>query len=166
MTYEEEKQKLVDAGFSGFVTVGSLMCCIMVVPAMPGVYVVMRKSDESPVFLPKSSGGLFKGKKPEVSVAELERNWVDDTSVVYIGKAGTLKGCATLRCRLGQYMQFGQGEAVGHYGGRYIWQLQDAKDLVVCWKITDEEPRDVEKRMIKEFKDSHCGRRPFANLRD
>jgi len=64
-------------------------------------------------------------------------------------------------------MQFGQGKAVGHYGGRYIWQLQDAKDLVVCWKVTlDDEPRVVEKQMIEEFKAAHGGKRPFANLVD
>lgn len=167
MIYDDEKQKLVDAGFSGFVTIGSLMADIAVVPAMPGVYVVMRKSGEQPMFLQHGTGGFFKGKEPNVGIPVLGRNWVGGTSVVYIGKAGGSKSGATLRSRLEPYMQFGQGKPVGHYGGRYIWQLQDAQDLVVCWKtITDEEPRDVERRMIEKFKNSHNGYRPFANLKD
>lgn len=43
-------------------------------------------------------------------------------------------------------MSFGQGKPVGHWGGRLIWQLEDVKDLIVCWKVLEkEEPRDVEK---------------------
>lgn len=65
-------------------------------------------------------------------------------------------------------MQFGQGEPIGHWGGRLIWQLKDAKDLIVCWKVLgkDEEPREVEKEMIQAFKKGHDGKRPFANLQD
>lgn len=167
MKFEEEKQRLVNLGFTGFITIGELVANIDVVPPIPGVYVIMRSNASQPEFLMQGSGGFFKEKNPNVSIDELERNWVDDTSVLYIGKAGSLKGSATLRSRLKQYMQFGQGKAVGHYGGRYIWQLQDAKDLVVCWKvILGDESRDVEKQMIEEFKVAHEGKRPFANLVD
>lgn len=167
MNFELEKQELAEAGFSGFVTMGRLMADISVVPARPGVYVVMRQDDGKPAFLSRGTGGFFKGEDPNVGLDELQRNWLDDTSIMYFGKAGGLKSCATLQSRLSQYVRFGQGMAVGHRGGRYIWQLEDAKDLVVCWKlITDEEPRDVEKLMIQEFKTKHGGRRPFANLVD
>lgn len=64
-------------------------------------------------------------------------------------------------------MCFGQGKPVSHWGGRLIWQLEDAKDLIVCWKVLEkEEPRNVEKEMIQEFKEQHKGKRPFANLQD
>ena len=33
-------------------------------------------------------------------------------------------------------------------------------------KTTNENPRDIEKRMIAEFKAKHNGRRPLANLKD
>lgn len=50
-------------------------------------------------------------------------------------------------------MCFGQGKPVGYWGGRLIWQLEDAKNLIVCRKVLEkEEPRDVEKGMIQEFK--------------
>lgn len=167
MNFEYEKQRLVGLGFTGFTTISELVANIDVVPQLPGVYVVMRNNANQPEFLTQGTGGFFKEKNPNVSIDELKRNWVDDTSVLYIGKAGSLKGSATLRSRLRQYMQFGQGKAVGHYGGQYIWQLQDAKDLVVCWKVTlDDEPRVVEKQMIEEFKAAHGGKRPFANLVD
>ena len=167
MNYEEEKKKLVEAGFHGFVTIGELMTSIGLVPAKRGVYVVLRVNDEKPEFLLRGTGGFFKGKKPDVNLDELERNWVSGTSIVYIGKAGGSNSSATLQGRLGQYMQFGQGKNVGHYGGRYIWQLSDAKDLVVCWnEFLDEEPRDIERQMIKTFREEHCNQRPFANLTD
>ena len=64
-------------------------------------------------------------------------------------------------------MCFGQGKPVGHWGGRLIWQLEDAKDLIVCWKVLEkEEPREEEKKMIQAFKKQHEGKRPFANLQD
>lgn len=100
----------------------------------------------------------------DVSIAELEANWVEGTSVVYIGKAGGVGSSATLQKRISQYIRFGQGANVGHWGGRYIWQLADSRDLVVCWKIlTNEEPREVERLMIADFIDVHGGKRPFAN---
>lgn len=64
-------------------------------------------------------------------------------------------------------MSFGQGKPVDHWGSRLIWQLEDAKNLIVCRKVLEkEEPRDVEKGMIQEFKKQHKGKRPFANLQD
>jgi hypothetical protein len=88
---------------------------------------------------------------------------VDGALVLNIGKAGP--GKATLRSRLKQYIRFGQGEAVGHRGGRYIWQLAHSDDLLVCWKVTpDDVPRTVEKMLIEEFETVY-GRPPFANLK-
>ena len=167
MNYNEEKEALCELGFNGFITVSDLMHDINAVPTTPGVYAVMRKNDDKPTFLNKGTGGFFKGKDPNVDIEKLQHNWVDDTSIVYFGKAGGQDSKSTLRKRLKQYMDFGQGEPVGHKGGRYIWQLVDAKDLVVCWKkVSDGDPRDVENKLIVDFKEKHNGQRPFANLRD
>lgn len=63
-----------------------------------------------------------------------------------------------------QYMKFGKGEPVGHWGGRYIWQLKDNKKLIVCWRTTtNEDPRVIEKEMIETFESSYGGK-PFANI--
>lgn len=167
MSYLKEMDSLMVSGFTGFVTVNALMDDISVVPKVPGVYVVMRKSEDTPVFLAAGTGGHFNGRNPNVSVDELKGHWVEGASIVYIGKAGGSDSSVTLRKRLKQYMRFGQGEPIGHWGGRYIWQLADAKELIVCWKkITDKEPKDVESLMINEFKEWHGHKRPFANLRD
>ena len=72
---------------------------------------------------------------------------------------------ATLRSRILQYLKFGQGKPVGHKGGRYIWQLSDAEELLFCWKpLPTDEPEDVESMLISEFKHQYAGKRPFANL--
>ena len=155
-------------GFEGFKTMGELMDGAKAsIPAQKGVYVVLRENETNPQFLAEGTGGFFKGKNPNVPLDELEDNWVEGTSILYIGKAGGAGSSATLQKRLGQYLRFGQGANIGHWGGRYIWQLADSRDLVVCWKVLpDDEPRDVERQMISEIKAAHGGKRSFANLMD
>ena len=149
---------LKDAGFTGFIPVSELReGGLKMTPDVPGVYVVLRVSERAPEFLETGSGGHFKGKNPNVPVAELAANWVDGTPVVYIGKA------TSLRKRISQYLRFGQGKPVGHWGGRYIWQLADASQLLFCWKEVDGDPEAVETEMISAFRDCYGGR-PFANL--
>ena len=151
------------SGFDGFVTVSALQaskCCE--VPNKPGVYLVVRPSSVLPEFLNESVGGRFKGNDPTVPTRTLESKWVENTLVLYIGKAGPRT--ATLRSRLLQYVRFGQGQRIGHWGGRYIWQLRESYDLLVCWKITAlDSPRMIEKALMNEFKQAH-GKLPFANL--
>lgn len=158
----KDRKMLKALGFEGFKSMGELMAgAKSLIPAQMGVYVVLRESDSEPQFLEEGTGGFFKRKNPNVSISELQSNWVEKTSIVYIGSS------VTLNKRLGLYLRFGQGANVGHWGGRYIWQLQDSRDLIVCWKrLSSDEPREVERQMIEDFKSSHSGRRPFANLRD
>ena len=120
---------------------------------------IIRPIKKKPQFLQIGSGGHFKGKDPNVSIEELRANWVDDTCVLYIGKATSLKK------RLSQYMSFGRGSNVGHWGGRLIWQLADVDEMLVCWKETSDVPRKVEEGMIADFKLKY-GQWPFANLQD
>lgn len=151
-------------GFEGFVRIADLQksaCCD--VPAVPGIYIVLRPSATPPQFLSESTGGYFKRKSPTDEVRTLKKKWINGALVLNIGKAGPKKG-RTLRSRLKQYMQFGIGKPVGHRGGRYIWQLQDSGDLLICWKRTsDANPRDAEGSLILDF-ESVYGQIPFANL--
>lgn len=159
----KELQKLKAGGFVGFVTVGKLMADRSMIPSDGGVYVFLRQNDGVPKFLDRGTGGFYKRnapKDPNVSIEELNAEWVEDSSIMYIGKATSLKS------RLSSYLRFGEGKFASHWGGRLIWQLADSRDLLVCWKVTKEVPRDVEERMIAEFKDAHGGQRPFANLSD
>lgn len=178
----EEVKTLKENGFIGFKTIRELKNSCKSVPLKRGVYIVLRPNDMQKDFIEEGTGGHFKHKNPNVTIQELESNWVDGTQILYIGKAGSTTSTATLQSRLEQYMKFGSGKAVGHWGGRLIWQLKDSDNLVVCWKITEKdqksneseeqpdeiekEPRDVEKEMIEQFKEQHDDRRPFANLAD
>ena len=130
-------------------------------PDKPGVYVILCDSDAATEFLPHSPAGHHKGKDPTVDEVTLRDAWVDGAEVLNIGKAGSLHK------RLTTYRQFGAGRNSGHYGGRYIWQLEDHDTLQVAWRLTgDEVPRTVEARLIQEFKRQCGGRRPFANITD
>jgi hypothetical protein len=154
-------------GFQGFVAVTALQASdCQQVPAEPGIYLVVRSAETAPVFLSKNKGGHFKAREPTAPVVELENAQVEGVPVLYIGKAGGPGRQTTLRSRLRDYMSFGAGKPTAHWGGRYIWQLADAEHLLVCWKVlADEDPAEVESRLIQEFK-TRYGKRPFANLRD
>jgi len=154
--------------FTGFVSIRELRARKLApVPGGSGdvgVYVVLRTEIGVPSFLEASSGGCFKGRDPNVALDELRAKWVPNSQIIYIGKAGGTNKSATLRSRLRQYLDFGAGRAVGHWGGRYIWHLPDSQNLVICWKLTpDAVPRAVEQQMIQEFTTAF-GARPFANL--
>jgi hypothetical protein len=122
------------------------------------VYIILRPARQKVVFLAESPAGRFKG--PTTEVALLEAKWIAGSRVVYIGKADVANR------RLKQFARFGAGEPVGHWGGRYIWQLADADQLLVAWHPTtwDEPARDYERRLLAHFAKLHRGARPFANL--
>ena len=151
------RDALVKRDFTGFVPFAELPAAD--VPTAPGIYVVWRPMSVEPTFVETGPAGWFKGKDPSVSVDELRSAWVPGAKVIYIGKAGDLHR------RLNEYRRHGAGQRVGHWGGRYIWQLADASLLLVAWQETpDLDPADVESRLIVEFVASY-GQRPFANRR-
>jgi hypothetical protein len=154
---------LEHGGFHGFVPFAALTSAD--VPAAPGVYAVLRTSGEPPRFAAESRAGRFKAKDPSVPVETLEKNWVEGPEVLYIGKAtlGTT-GRRGLQKRLEEYRRHGAGEPVGHWGGRFVWQLEDRDDLLVAWNATHEDASVVESRMLGDFVDRY-GKLPFANLR-
>lgn len=141
------------------------------VPCVPGVYLVFRPSNAEPAFVHPSPAGTYQGRDPTVSVERLrDCEWVADAQIVYIGKADYRKRrtrSEALRQRLDEYGRFGAGEDnVAHYGGRFIWQLADADEVLVAWQeITwAEKARRYEKRLLRRFGELYAGRRPFANL--
>ncbi len=167
MNYLELKKELENDKFQGFVTIKELTANPSKAPKEPGIYMILRNTNDSPEFMEVGTGGFFKGKNPNVLISELKNNWVDDTPIMYIGQAGGSESNAKLLDRLKKYMKFGQREPVGHWGGRYIWQLKDSQELIVCWKpLTDNDPRKIENELILKFKQEHNGMRPFANLKD
>ena len=154
-----EIEKLQKAGFTGFIDIKTLKETYSQLPREKGVYVVVRMSGSDPVFLEKGTGGFFKGKNPNVSINKLQDNWIVDSQIMYIGQT-----TASLQSRISQYLRFGSGMAVGHYGGRYIWQLKDSDNLVFAWKILpSNDPRAYERTMLEDFLSEH-GALPFANL--
>lgn len=162
VTSLSSEAELKQLGFTGFVPIKSIIKDYSILPSTRGVYVMLYPLSKSQ-FIEISSGGAFKGRNPNVLIDVLYDNWVEKTSIIYIGKIGGEVSRATLRARLKQYFRFGQGEAVGHCG-RYIWQLKNTQDIIVCWKeMPKEEPRTFEKQLIATFV-KQFGKRPFANL--
>ena len=161
-----DRAGLEDHGFDGFATIGELRRTdLRAVPWYPGVYVVLRDALGPPSLVSESSGGWFKGKDPSVALSVLEEKWIDDAYVLYIGKAdaGT-RGGRGLRPRIDEYLRFGRGEAIGHWGGRYLWHLADTLKLLVAWRAADP-AGPVETELLNQFLLEH-GRLPFANLRN
>ena len=159
-------EDIKNQGFVGFIKVSDLMRDSSKIPDRPGVYTVLYTASGIPTFINPGTGGFFKGKNPNVSSSFLLQNWVKNTVVVYIGKAGGTGSSTTLSKRLRDYLRFGKGASVGHYGGRLIWQIKNSGDLVICWKTQiTEEPRAVEAGLISEFL-NEFNARPFANLAD
>ena len=159
---EFTRTALSAAGFMGFVRIAELPTTD--VPQGPGVCVVLRTGVSPAAYLPTSGAGWFKNKTPTVALASLEAAWVDEAAVLYIGKAGVgARGNRGLRKRLSEYKRFGAGEKIGHWGGRYIWQLVDQAELLVAWKsVVNVDPEDVEAEMLDAFV-ARFGVRPFAN---
>jgi hypothetical protein len=149
------------AGFVGWRTWDELRASDFAgVPSAPVTYVVYRPAVSEPVLLSANPGGHFKGNDPTIATDLLKTRWVSDAHVVYVGKADVAAR------RLKQFARFGAGEPVGHWGGRYTWQLADSNELLVAWHAIswEELARDYEKRLLARFAEQHEGARPFANL--
>jgi hypothetical protein len=157
------KQTLKDDGFAGFRSFEQLD--ISRIPQSPGIYVVLKPEDFERLFLTKSVGGRFKRRDPSLLQSALEEEWIEDTDILYIGKAGAgSTGNRGLRKRIQEFADFGRGKPVGHWGGRLIWQLADSQSLVIAWKeLPASEVNSAEARYHEKFIGIYR-RLPFANL--
>lgn len=156
-----DRPDLEKCGFKGWQTWAALRAAKLAqVPSGPAVYVVNRMGSGEPSFLDRSIGGGHKKKDPTVPIPELRANWVPASHVIYIGKANAA------RPRLTQFAKFGAGQEIGHWGGRYIWQLADSDEQLVAWHPITwvEVAAAYEKRLFAHFAELHGGVRPFANL--
>jgi hypothetical protein len=149
-----DRGRLVGMGFEGFLPLDR---AAVMAPQAPGVYAVLRESDAPPEFVTTSRGGWFKERNPATAIEILVAKWVDGADLLYIGQG------VNLRRRLSQLNCFGQGVAVGHWGGRYLWQLADSARFVVGWQCA-EDPLGAEATLIGRFA-AELGCLPFANLR-
>ena len=166
-SYFKSVSGLRSLGFAGFVSIESLRDRVHLIPSEQGVYLLLRNLDLPPKFLSIGTGGHYKNKDPNVPITRLKNEWVFDATIVYVGKAGGIEIKSNLKSRITGLLRFGEGKKAPHSGGRLVWQLCDAEQLLVCWKVVKEtEPRKIEKMIIGKFKQSHQGMRPFANLND
>jgi len=148
---------LRERGFQGFRAIAGLAEVTEDLPIEPGVYVVVNVGDPNPRFLPTNPAGRFKGDDPSVPLDRLREKWVRGAQTLYIGKADTL------RQRIKQLLQFARGLPVGHWGGRFLWQVEGSSDFQVAW-LEHKHPERKEREFLTEFE--RCfGRLPFANLR-
>ena len=143
---------LETAGFVGWLPFPAIRTSAC--PSAGGVYVITYSGGKRATFAERSCGGWFKGKDPTVPPEALAANWVE---VVYIGKADQLKR------RLTQFADFGTCKAIGHWGGRLIWQLPCIDELLVAWKETPGRvPVEIEAELVASFRQAY-GKPPFAN---
>ena len=84
------------AGFTGFKKMSELFIDSSSIPKIKGVYLVLNPNFKKAEYLQIGTGGHFKGKNPNVTLDELKSNWVDNSLIVYIGKAGSETSNATL----------------------------------------------------------------------
>ena len=136
-------------GFQGFFTVGQLHAerCEGL-PNEPGVYAMVRESLAPPEFLSNSVAPIYRGQNPTQPIEALSARWVPGAQVLYFGRARGPGVRSLLRQRVKRYLRFGYGRVVGHWGGRFVWQLRDHAAL----------------RVAARFRE-HDGVLPFANLR-
>lgn len=157
------KLALRRAGFEGFLRVSDMYATgLGGVPRDEGVYAVVGNGSH-PRFLDASPAGRFKGRDPTVPVALLAARWVGGAELLYVGKAPRgANGNRGLRVRLGELLAFGFGLPVGHWGGRYVWQLSDRANLEVAWGRATS-PAQFENEMLISFNEVF-GSYPFANI--
>lgn len=101
------------------------------------------------------------------SVDRLERKWVPDSDVLYIGLAGS-RSPRSLRKRLNDLIRHASGRTSDrgpHKGGEIIWQLRNYESFAITAAATDGPPvpRQMETALLDQFMSAHGGSLPFAN---
>lgn len=158
-------EDLAAEGFVGFLTVGQLhRSGCFEVPDERGAYLLLRGSEAPHRILPRSQAPAWRGEDPTRPVEELTARWVEDTALLYAAAAPGSGVRHRLRQRVKRLLRFGHGSVVGHWGGRFVWQLAESSRLVVAWRpcSDDEDPHAIVNDLLGRFERTH-GVRPFAN---
>ena len=106
---------------------------------------------------------LMNTSAPPYGIELLQKKYENckNKKLLYIGKAGGEKG---LKQRLRQYVLYGYNESKVHKGGRAVWQIEDAQELLVEYACVDN-PEAAEKYLLKQYKHQNNGVFPLANWR-
>jgi hypothetical protein len=159
-------------GFTGFVSIVELGKDFNIIPNERGVYLIL-KLDLELSFKKIGDGAYFKNEDPNVDIKILKQKWLENNIILYVGQAGGIRlgnwSNSTLKERIKAYIKFGNGKAIGHRGGRLIWQIENNKNLIVCWKeLKDkiDDPCKIETQLLNDFKLRNNDKLPFANLRN
>jgi hypothetical protein len=166
--------EIQEAGFLGFVKVADFHAnkVYIAIPKANGIYLILRLAEKNAEFLAVNPSRMYYKHlinpaihSYDVELLQQKAALVRGSIAVYIGKAGGGNHKTSLRTRLKAYLEAGQtttGKSK-HAGGRAIWQLNDAAELLVCWKpSSSEDAIDEEHRLLNEFK-SHYNSLPLAN---
>ena len=130
-----------------------------------GVYVVVRESTDVPTFLDEDHRKL---RPKRWSADDAADRWVPGVQVLYFGK-GPLRSSTTKRRqglarRVGELQRHGYRGGANHYGGKLLWQIDDADALLIAWKpLAEGESAAIESGLIRGF-DRIMGRQPYANV--
>lgn len=147
-----DRPGLTAVGFEGFVPFLGMDRTLL--PPRRGIYAILLEQRNRPDFL---STNIVTRRKP-YPVKRLEAKWLDRMPVVYVGSAEPVDG---LFGRLGDFAR----QSSSHTGGRALWQIANARDLVVSWVETPDHTAEVvEKTYLQAFK-SEFDHYPFANWR-
>ncbi|MBX3195461.1 MAG: hypothetical protein KF727_10270 [Microbacteriaceae bacterium] len=152
---------LRDYGFVGFVPFRTWDRSMVGAQDAEGVYAIVRSANP-PSFLEDD------GSKPRSrswSRSEVAARWVPRAEILYFGKAPLRTNLTDgVAKRLDEFHSHGYRTGKSHYGGRLLWQLKDAADLLVAWKLVPVGTAGlVESGLILGFVDEF-GMPPFANV--
>jgi hypothetical protein len=157
-------ESIRNSGFSGFKKISEIKLDSSLVPNIKGVYLVLRPLDSEVEFVKKGTGGFFKDMDPNVDLIELKKKWLEEANIIYIDNAGDTDGSDTLNSKINQYLNFGKGDKVGHWDGRYVWQIKNIKDYIICWKeLPNDWTKSVKINLLELFRQKY-NNLPFANL--
>lgn len=164
MKNEEIMKEVAKLKLNGCATVKELKQSCANIPDCNGLYFVLREpTDYIPAFQPQGTVLEHAGRLLSYPVDMLKSKWVENTQIIYIGKSDS-----SLRRRISTYINFGKGKQASHRGGRAIWQLPDADNLIMGWRKlpATESARSAEHQLIVEFRNAHAGMLPFANFKE
>ena len=160
----DSRAYLESEGFEGFHLVGQLHAerCEGL-PDAAGIYAIVRETPGPPEFMARSTAPVYRGEDPSRPVEELMARWVPGAELLYLGLAAGPGVRNLLKQRVKRMLRFGHGRVVGHWGGRFVWQLLDRAALRVAWNVTGD--ADAGERIgfiLARFVEKH-GVLPFAN---